>query len=42
VTLFAAEAENSKKRMEREREKLVKYAGENILRGLLNTADNLE
>ncbi len=42
VTRFAAEAENSKKRMEREREKLVKYAGENILRDLLNTADNLE
>ncbi len=42
VTRFAAEAENSKKRMEREREKLVKYAGENILRELLNTADNLE
>ncbi|WP_417914733.1 nucleotide exchange factor GrpE [Candidatus Electronema sp. JM] len=42
VTRFAAEAENSKKRMEREREKLVKYAGENILRDLLATADNLE
>lgn len=42
VTRFAAEAENSKKRMERDKEKLVKYAGENILRELLNTADNLE
>jgi molecular chaperone GrpE len=42
VTRFAAEAENSKKRMEREREKLIKYAGENILRDLLGTADNLE
>ena len=42
VTRFAAEAENSKKRMERDKEKLLKYAGENILRDLLNTADNLE
>jgi molecular chaperone GrpE len=42
VTRFAAEAENSRKRMERDKEKLVKYAGENILRELLNTADNLE
>ena len=39
---FAAEAENSKKRMEREQDKLRKYAGENILRELLNTADNLD
>ena len=39
---FAAEAENSKKRMEREQEKLRKYAGENILRELLTTADNLD
>lgn len=42
VTRFAAEAENSRKRMERDKEKLLKYAGENILRDLLNTADNLE
>ncbi|MCW5199057.1 nucleotide exchange factor GrpE [Desulfobulbus sp. F4] len=42
VTRFAAEAENSRKRMERDKEKLLKYAGENILRELLNTADNLE
>lgn len=37
----AAEFENYKKRMERERAKLLKYAGENILRELLNTLDNL-
>ncbi len=42
VTRFAAEAENLRKRMERDKEKLLKYAGENILRDLLNTADNLE
>jgi molecular chaperone GrpE len=42
VTRFAAEAENSRKRMERDKEKLLKYAGESILRDLLNTADNLE
>ncbi len=39
---LAAEFENFKKRMERERETLVKYAGENILRELLTTVDNLE
>lgn len=39
---LAAEFENYKKRMERERESLVKYAGENIFRELLATADNLE
>jgi molecular chaperone GrpE len=38
----AADAENFKKRMEREKEKLVKYAGENILRELLATVDNLD
>ncbi|MGD9950127.1 MAG: nucleotide exchange factor GrpE [Desulfobulbus sp.] len=38
----AAEFENYKKRMERERSKLLKYAGENILRDLLATLDNLE
>jgi len=39
---IAADAENYKKRMEREKEKMVKYAGENILRELLPTIDNLE
>ena len=39
---IAAEFENYKKRMERERSKLLKYAGENILRDLLNTLDNLD
>ncbi len=39
---IAADAENYKKRMEREKEKMVKYAGENILRDLLPTVDNLE
>ncbi len=38
----AAEFENFKKRMEREQSKLMKYAGENILRELLATLDNLE
>lgn len=38
----AAEFENYKKRMERERSKLLKYAGENILRDLLGTLDNLD
>jgi molecular chaperone GrpE len=38
----AAEFENYKKRMERERSKLLKYAGENILRDLLATLDNLD
>jgi len=38
----AADADNFKKRMEREKERLFKYAGENILRELLATADNLE
>lgn len=38
----AAEFDNYKKRMERERSKLLKYAGENILRELLTTLDNLE
>jgi molecular chaperone GrpE len=39
---IAAESENFKKRMERERSNLVKYAGENILRELLGTVDNLD
>jgi molecular chaperone GrpE len=39
---IAAEFENYKKRMERERGKLLKYAGENILRDLLTTLDNLD
>ncbi len=39
---IAADADNYKKRMEREKEKMVKYAGENILRELLPTVDNLE
>lgn len=39
---MAAEFENYKKRMERERSKLLKYAGENILRELLATLDNLD
>jgi len=38
---LAAEFENFKKRMERERDTLLKYAGENIFRELLNTVDNL-
>lgn len=38
----AAEFENYKKRMERERSKLLKYAGEQILRDLLTTVDNLD
>lgn len=39
---LAAEFENYKKRMERERDTLVKYAGENILREFLVTVDNLD
>ena len=39
---LAAEFDNFKKRMERERSKLLKYAGENILRDLLTTLDNLD
>jgi molecular chaperone GrpE len=38
----AAEFENFKKRMEREKSKLLKYAGENILRELLTSLDNLD
>jgi len=38
----AAEFENYKKRMERERSKLLKYAGESVLRDLLSTIDNLD
>ena len=41
VLRIAADAENFKKRMAREKEKMVKYAGENILRELLPTVDNL-
>lgn len=39
---MAAEFENYKKRMARERDTLVKYAGEQILRELLTTVDNLD
>ena len=39
---LGAEFENYKKRMEREREALVKYAGEQVLRELLATLDNLD
>lgn len=39
---IAAEFENYKKRMEREQVKMARYAGENILRDLLPTVDNLE
>ncbi|WP_310600496.1 nucleotide exchange factor GrpE [Desulfobulbus sp.] len=39
---IAAEFDNFKKRAERERGKLLKYAGENILRDLLTTVDNLD
>ena len=38
----AAESENFKKRMQRERDTMLKYAGENILRELLTTVDNLD
>jgi len=38
----AADADNFKKRMERDKEKMLKYAGENILRELLTTVDNLD
>ena len=38
----AAEFENFKKRMERERSTMLKYAGENIFRELLPVVDNLE
>jgi len=38
----AAEFDNYKKRMEREKGKMLKYAGENILRELLTTLDNLD
>lgn len=37
-----AEFDNFKKRMEREKGRLLKYAGENILRDLLATMDNLD
>ena len=39
---IAADAENFKKRMERDKDKLLKYAGENILRELLTSVDNLD
>jgi molecular chaperone GrpE len=38
---IAADAENFKKRMVRDKEKMLKYAGENIFRELLPTIDNL-
>ncbi len=42
VLRVAAEFENYKKRMERERATMLKYAGENIFRELLPVVDNLE
>ncbi len=39
---LAADFDNYKKRLERERLTLLKYAGENILRELLPTLDNLD
>lgn len=39
---IAAEYENFKKRIERERQQSLKYAGEQILREMLPVADNLE
>ena len=39
---LAAEFENFKKRMEREKETLLQYAGENIFRELLTAVDNLD
>ena len=39
---LAADFDNYKKRMERERQSLLKYAGENILREFLPTLDNLD
>lgn len=42
VLRLAAEFENFKKRMAREHESLIKYAGENILRELLSSIDNLD
>ncbi len=38
----AADADNFKKRIEREKEKMLRYAGEDILRELLTTVDNLD
>ena len=38
----AADADNFKKRMERDKARLLKYAGENILKELLTTVDNLD
>jgi molecular chaperone GrpE len=42
ILRVAAEFENYKKRMERERSSMLKYAGENIFRELLPVVDNLE
>ncbi len=42
VLRVAAEFDNFKKRMERERAAMFKYAGENIFRELLPVVDNLE
>ncbi|MCL1979619.1 MAG: nucleotide exchange factor GrpE [Proteobacteria bacterium] len=39
---IAAEFDNFRKRMEREKSRLLQYAGENILRDLLTTVDNLD
>jgi molecular chaperone GrpE len=42
VLRIAADFENYKKRMERERQARLKYEGENILRAMLPVVDNLE
>jgi molecular chaperone GrpE len=42
VLRVAADFENYKKRMDRERSTMLKYAGENIFRELLPVVDNLE
>jgi molecular chaperone GrpE len=39
---LAAEFENFKKRMEREKARMLKYSGESVLRELLSTLDNLD
>ncbi len=39
---IAADADNFKKRMERDKQKMLKYAGENILRDILTSVDNLD
>lgn len=39
---LAAEMDNMKKRLEREKENLVKYGNEKVLKGLLDVVDNLD